>query len=498
MQNETAQYAQVTGPVQQARKIFEDTQVNNSLMVFSHFRLWRRVWEYAMFAVSLITPVEMSFLIIFIDKISIDWYAYFAFFDVLQIIDVFIVTRTPFLKYGVFVFDWKVIIQNYGLCSFYFDVFATIPLGWIGLIVSNKWAYFFLSLNRLCRIHRVYKSYKIITTTQAYMNSFTNIYPYIVIFFFLTHAWACIFFFIAKEEGLENSWVKPYANMGFTRVQYYVVSFYYIFTTFTTVGYGYLHPNNTLLEQLMSILLMITGATIITLLIATLVHGLIDTNKSEFLLNFRSTLAYLKFAQVKPEIIKLTNEYFQNAWDRNHGYPGWEKILQEIPEGISHRIKLENCKRAFLGMQLFKNIPIEFLLMLMDNLEVVHYMPNQIIVTQESLVSELFIFNSGILRMCINGHMFATRNIEQENFVYGERHLIFNDFVPMTIQAVSYIEGWRITNEMFYSILNMHPNVKNVLWANACHLYPDDFRHNTTNLNHNWSSFIHYHPLSSE
>lgn len=439
----------------------------------SHFSLGRRVWEYLIFVVSLITPVEMTFMLIFIRDISIRWYQAFFIFDVLQIIDLFVMIHTPFLRFGVLIYDRHEIIKHYGKFKLGMDCIACIPMGWIGLVMKNRTVYVILSLNRFLRLHHVYTSYVTITDSQLYGAWFAKIFTNIVVFFFWIHLWACVFFAVAISEGLENSWIAPFADRGFTNAQYYIVSFYYILNTFTTVGFGYLHPR-TLYEELLSILLMITGATIVTMIISSMVGSMIDHNRDEYLISFRLNQQFYRFRHFDHELVSQLNNYWQYMWTSHRGYSNWSIMLHDLPDGLVHRLKMDFCNRVFAGLELFRGLPDRFLVSLSEAIEPFSVIFGDIIFVQGSAADCVTLINSGIISLVLDGTVFATHRISNF-YVDGAQNLIFNGTHRVTMKASSFVDGFIMKREVLFDMLRANAHLKSIILQNARDLYPEEF-----------------------
>jgi len=93
----------------------------------------------------------------------------------------------------------------------------------------------------------------------------------LVITFFLTcHLIACIWILFAEigEEGYKN-WIENYELENRSEFQLYVISYYFVITTFSTVGYGDFSPQ-TSYERIFVIFLEIAGIIFFSFAIGSL------------------------------------------------------------------------------------------------------------------------------------------------------------------------------------------------------------------------------------
>ena len=62
---------------------------------------------------------------------------------------------------------------------------------------------------------------------------------FFIIVILFTHIMACLWYFLAKFDGFSpDTWVVRYEFQDENDSMLYLISFYYILTTITTVGYG--------------------------------------------------------------------------------------------------------------------------------------------------------------------------------------------------------------------------------------------------------------------
>lgn len=96
-----------------------------------------------------------------------------------------------------------------------------------------------------------------------------------------THLMSCFWYFSSKfEDTSPNTWVYRLGLRESEPYELYIVSFYYILTTITTVGYGDITPV-TITERIMCIFLFIFGVLFFSFSIGSLTSVLSSLNVRE-------------------------------------------------------------------------------------------------------------------------------------------------------------------------------------------------------------------------
>ena len=84
-----------------------------------------------------------------------------------------------------------------------------------------------------------------------------------------THILACMWLFAAEISSEPENWVKSAGIVNYPDAKKYLISFYYIITTVTTVGYGDISATNDV-ERFFAITYMILGQIGLTYAISLL------------------------------------------------------------------------------------------------------------------------------------------------------------------------------------------------------------------------------------
>ena len=92
---------------------------------------------------------------------------------------------------------------------------------------------------------------------------------FIVFFSFFFHISTCLFVFLCSLDWDTNSWLYDSYYYMMSKDDLYIMSFYFIVTTTSTVGYGDLSASTTL-ERIFCIIIMMAGVTAFTFISGTL------------------------------------------------------------------------------------------------------------------------------------------------------------------------------------------------------------------------------------
>lgn len=437
---------------------------------WSHFKSPRRFWEYLVYTVSLVTPIEISFVLLFDRHITPAEYSIFFIFDLIQLLDNFVILKTPFLKNGILIDGVKKIIKNYGIGFYILHVLASLPLGWIGVIKGDIKLYGILSINRLFRLHQAWKTYRMINDSQAYQGVLSKIYPHIMLFIFAVHCLTCIFYLVALIDGLENSWISEFVNKGFSTPRQYVVSLYFVLTTIFTIGFGEIHPMTTT-ERVICVFFQIIGVFFECLIISKMVQLIRDPQKNRFVKRATTVRDFLLKKKIDSTYIRHVRHYYQNVWEKTHGSPSWNEILKDLPSSIRCAVALEFCQKAFSKIKLFNGLRERYLIIIVDSMRAFSFCPGECIYHQGDPSNDLMIFRDGIIQIFADGENIATNEIKY-NFIDGEEEFIFNESRKKSVFAVSFVEGWRISREQFKMIMASNNHLRQIVFMNIKHQFP--------------------------
>lgn len=439
---------------------------------WSHFYGGRKFWEYLVFTVTLSVPVEISFLLLFDRHFTSPAYIIYIVFDVIQIIDNFIILKTPYFENGMLVYEKKKILHNYGIANYIVHVIGSLPLSWISFVTRDFVLYCIFSSNQLLRLYQCYTVHRFIQNSMIYQGTFQKTYPYAIFFLVIVHIYACIFFGVAKIEGLSHSWIRDFVPCNYTEPQLYLVSYYFTLTTMFTIGYGYIHPV-TLTEQILTIFLSFNGVVYQGFIISKIYALLLNPAQSLFIQNATQLLDYVRSKKGNEFYLQYVADYIQFMWDKRHGALTWKAILKMLPESLRSRLKLEQINRCFSDNPLFYGMNSTFFLRLMEAMNPITLIPGEIVYQQGDHNSNLYIFECGIIQYLSNGQPYVTQDTG-DNFIDGIKEILFNTERSQSMISRSFMEGWKLTRADFCRVLSLDQFWRTQLYFNVRQLYPTE------------------------
>ena len=467
-------------------QFFDDDIIGNSInsiihpkrsrtTIFSHFSLYRRIWEYLIFFVSVSPVIEISFIMIFVERVQISYYFIFIIFDILFLVDLYVVTHTAYLSHGVLVYEVQKIKNHYTNLSFWIHIIGGLPLSWISIFINNKWAYLILAMNRFLRLRRGVLANCTLKGMLIYHSWVSKLVPSILLIFVVFHAFACSFYLIAKLEGIKNSWIGILGWDYLNRKQLYVVSLYFVLTTILTIGFGDNTPK-TSSEVILVIFIQLVGVFGNSYILGMFVSFLLDDEESEFLYHYASLVDFLKFKKVPKSQRMEVYHYFQNKWEKTKGSVDPNDVYKFIPETIRTHLKYNICEKCLLEVSMFQLSSKHLRDRIANVLIPKEYIPGEVIITQGEISPNLILLNSGIIEVYIDGTKTITASCNNGKF-YGDLELVVDLPRRSTIKAFSHVTGWELPRTVFQYTIGLDPGLKKEMLENFKELYPEYYKY---------------------
>ena len=213
---------------------------------------------------------------------------------------------------------------------------GTVPLDIVFFAVDvAPWGISLVLWVRLLRLIRLGSVFAILGNLEHLATTNTaavRITRLIVVAAILLQLLACIWYLIPYVQDFPaDSWAVAAGLGDAAAVSPYLLSFYWVVTTMTSVGFGDIAPLRQE-EYAFTIVVMLAGASLFAYVIASgaaLIQTL-DLSKVAFWNRVDTVESYLRSRRVKPGVAHEVRTYYEDMWDRHRGI-GERGLLADLP-----------------------------------------------------------------------------------------------------------------------------------------------------------------------
>ncbi|OMJ66562.1 hypothetical protein SteCoe_36549 [Stentor coeruleus] len=333
---------------------------------------FKKYWDCIMVILLLYTATIMPYRIAFIEGVDYDsWWWLDNTLNFLFFIDFLVnCTSAYYDDLDNLIYNHKKILLKYLKGWMFIDLIGCIPMDLFMESTSSSGYNNLLRLFRLPRLYRLLRISKIFKLIQQYKNSeimmklqdFFNIKQsvarligvFVTILIFM-HIYACMWVFLPKLEDYDpRSWMIRGKFLDDQSL--YIISIYWCFVTFSTVGYGDITPG-TSAEIIVAIFWMLFGICFYSFIIGSLASILSSLETKETVLmnklsaidEFSNEINLSKTLRLKiRHCIKSNHDYQSFNWTEQ------KDIFFELPKNLRYEIALFMHQGSAMFLNFFK------------------------------------------------------------------------------------------------------------------------------------------------
>lgn len=378
---------------------------------------------------SIVVHYEHSALLKFLDALAM-----FSF-----IADVFVRFRTTIMQNGKEVNVPKIISRKYLKGWFAIDLLAAIPFE---LFMVHP----FFHVARILKILRLFH-FKQKWEYTINLNSGLIRLAIFFYFLFLAIHWAAC------------GWMEvKIVSYGETLLRDYIVSFYYIVTTVTTIGYGDLTPDKARLIEVIYVMgIQLLGAGSYGYIIgniATLLAN-IDLAKVQHRERTGRVNTFMKSKKFPKNLQQRVHHYYDYLWDTRKGYDD-AAILEELPGAFKVEFSLLLNKDILEKVPLFKGATPNLIKEIVLCLKPCIYTPGDIICAFGEIGIQMYFINKGTVEVVSPDGKQIYATLKEGDF-FGEIALLLQQPRNATIRATDYCDLYSLNKESFDAVIHHYP-----------------------------------------
>ena len=251
---------------------------------------WNFIIAFLIIYSVLVIPVELAFQ----DRAFNNSNNVNLIISLLFFIDIILCFRTCQIshEYDALILDPTHIARHYLRLWFWIDIISTIP--WddmLNYLTSGNHSFQQLQVTQLVKLTRMFRLMRVIRAfkLKMYLEKFEGIigispmvfelFSLLIQVFFIVHITCCIWWGFTASVTTEP-WFGNTIDLDSSLSRKYLLSLYFTFTTMSTVGYGDLHPQAVISEQLFGCILVILGASTFGYMIANVSNVLNSSSQN--------------------------------------------------------------------------------------------------------------------------------------------------------------------------------------------------------------------------
>ena len=397
---------------------------------------WRQGWDTLMICVLIYIGITVPYRLSFDSPAKGFYLVINIFSEIVLNADIVVSFRTAYFdpEKGTIVTDPKLIAHRYLRSWAVLDVPSATPFEILNLIFYVDPSLRLMQMVRLVQLLRVFRVARALKDVQAAFHKVLNstlgllhvnisysaikigkLFTGLVI---VAHFNACVWYIIGTinresvEEALEGGaggwlasfganpqdaelgWVTYYGYGEREPFDMYIISFYYVFTCMTTVGFGDITPH-TITETVFSIYTMFIGCTVFGYIVGVMSSEASAGNTDEEYLQKIDYLdSLMKTHNVKTSIRRRIQRHYTYLKDEGTGW-AHKEIFPELPHSLRRDLVLSINQTDDIELAQGLSIDYEFVAELQLIMRPTQLLKHEMICRIGELSEEVFVLKSG-------------------------------------------------------------------------------------------------------
>jgi hypothetical protein len=224
---------------------------------------------------------------------------------------------------------------------------------------------------------------------------------------FVNHLVCCFWFFQAKWNDFESSWVLATGNENESPEKQYVVSFYWAFQTLTTVGFGDIAGHNNV-EYVFACLWMIFGVGFYSYMIGNMTSMItsFDTDNEELQNKLETLKKFSQTSKIPNRLFYRIKRHLENS-QMQQKYQDSEKLLTELPINLRDQVIAKTHGEVFKKIKFFWGRSKEFNNAIVHELKPINLGATELLYQQGDPPEGIYFIHAGKIKLWVDTNDFV-------------------------------------------------------------------------------------------
>eukprot|EP00736_Rhodelphis_marinus_P012970 Rmarinus@m.16666 len=373
-----------------------------------YVRVHNMVQAFCVAYIALVVPVQIGFEVEAGPKSPLFWLE--ALMDLFFLIDIYLNFHLAYMSFresreGDLIVEPQKIRQHYLRTWFVPDLLSCLPIRYIMFAITG-------SIEDDAKILKLFRALRIVKYTQRgpedsvkkesrspWLFHASHLLKLLACIVYTAHIFACAWFYVGSHD--ENSeyrgWVIEHGLHDENLFRQYLTSFYWAFTTITTVGYGDI-VGRTNHERVFCVITFIAGGVTFAFMVGSLTDVIRRSSaaRSRFVEMMSEKYEYLRYMEAPPQLVQKVSEYY------GHLYRGGilfneKEILEDLPRSLRTELVRYLYRDSVKKVPLFLSCTESEITAICLQLTTIHAAEGDIVMNEGDDMSDLCIVRRGTL-----------------------------------------------------------------------------------------------------
>lgn len=448
--------------------------------------VWDSLLAVMVIWVAIMEPIRVGFSIETGTDDALYWFELVV--DILFMLDLIVCMRTCFFVRD----EWEnlYLVQDLGQIRgayfrswFLLDLIAVFPMAHILEIYEaaapgdnispedKNVLKFILRLVRLTKLIRLRRISDLMARLEHTFPKLFESYVLIKMFFsisYCAHLIACLWYLCGVTGG-DRGWIVGVEETADTSsvTRMYLMSFYWSFTTMTTVGFGDI-TGATGLEQSFSIIAMGIGGFTFALIVGSIGDLITKAGVAEtaYVQMMGELKEFLNSKSVPNDLAVRVITFHERLYSNRTVFDEG-KIMGRLPSAIRSDLVMHMFGSVLRRVPIFQNVDDAVLTDVCLELKAYHAAQGEAFTVEGEPADEMFIIRSGMIRLTVHGLELRSSPMKGGDF-FGVICLAgLSDIRPYTTTAIRQCQLCTLSRADMQKVVALHPEMADVIMAFA-------------------------------